>query len=51
MFDLWTVANQYRLKVPTWFEGPIDKVDAKEVEKNIDDWLIEMKRIEKSNLI
>jgi hypothetical protein len=31
-------------------EGPIDKVDALSVEQQIDDWLIEMKRLQKSNL-
>ena len=50
MFDLWTVANLYRQKVPTWLEGPIDKVDALELEQQIDDWLVEMKRLQKSNL-
>lgn len=45
MFDLWTVANLYRQKIPTWLEGPIDKVDALELEQQIDDWLVEMKRL------
>ena len=32
LFDLWTVANVYRQKVPVWLEGPIDRVDALELE-------------------
>lgn len=33
LFELWTVANNYRQKVATWMEGPIDKVDALQTEQ------------------
>jgi len=51
MYDLWQVSSKYNTTMPIWLEGNFNDLDGQEIEQTLEDWLIELKRLQKTNLI
>jgi hypothetical protein len=45
------VASKFCRTLPQWVEGRFDALDAGLIEGKIDEWINEMKRLQKSNLV
>jgi hypothetical protein len=48
---LWTVAQQFRDMMASWFEDPLSELDSQVMETQTEDWNIEVKRLQKSIFI
>lgn len=51
LFALWSVAAKVARTLPVWVEGRFEQLDAGAVEAKIDEWVNELKRLQKSALI
>ncbi len=51
LYELWLVASRYSKTVPTWIEGKFEVLDAGQIETKIDEWVGEMKRLQKTPLL
>lgn len=51
LHELWAVASRYNETLPTWLEHSFESLDAGEVENTIDEWIIEIKRLQKTALV
>ena len=47
LYDLWLVADQFRRLFVGWFEDPLEKLDAGLMDNQMEEWMIEMKRLKK----
>ena len=51
LYELWFVAFRFCRTLPSWVEGKFEALDAGVIETKIDDWLSELKRLQKTNLV
>ena len=51
LFELWLVASRFSRTLPGWVEGKFDQLDAGLIETKIDEWINELKRLQKTNLV
>jgi len=51
LFELWLVASKYCQTLPDWVEGPFDELDAGLIESKTDEWINELKRLQKTSLV
>ena len=51
LFELWLVASRFSRTLPGWVEGKFDQLDAGQIETKIDEWINELKRLQKTNLV
>ena len=51
LYELWVVASKFNKTMPSWVEGKFDKLDAALIESTIDEWINELKRLHKTNLV
>lgn len=51
LYDLWIVANSFKNLIVSWFEDPLSELDSFAMETQIDEWLIELKRLQKNQMI
>lgn len=51
LYELWNVANNFRVLMVEWFEEPIEKLDSSIMENQIEEWLIELRRLQKSEIV
>jgi len=51
LYDLWLVASRFCRTLPQWVEGRFDQLDAGWIETKIDEWINELKRLQKFPLV
>lgn len=51
LFELWLVASRFSRTLPGWVEGKFDQLDAGLIETKIDEWINELKRLQKTDLV
>ena len=51
LYELWLVASKFCRTLPLWVEGQFDQLDAGEIETKVDEWITELKRLQKTNLV
>lgn len=51
LYELWLVASKFCRTLPQWVEGQFDQLDAGQIETNVDEWINELKRLQKTNLV
>lgn len=51
LYELWLVASKFCRTLPQWVEGQFDQLDAGEIETKVDEWINELKRLQKTNLV
>jgi hypothetical protein len=51
LYELWLVASRFCRTLPQWVEGKFDQLDAGLIETKIDEWINELKRLQKTNLV
>lgn len=49
--ELWAVASNYNSTMPNWFEDNFETIESGELENTVDEWIIELKRLQKTQLI
>jgi hypothetical protein len=51
LYELWLVASRFCGTLPRWVEGKFDQLDAGLIETKMDEWVNELKRLHKTNLV
>ena len=51
LYELWLVASKFCRTLPQWVEGRFDQLDAGLIEAKVDEWINELKRLQKTNLV
>jgi len=51
LYELWLVASKFCRTLPQWVEGRFDGLDAGLIEAKVDEWINELKRLQKTNLV
>ena len=51
LYELWSVASKFAVTFPEWLENKFETLDAHYMEIKTDEWLNELKRIQKTQLI
>jgi dynein heavy chain len=51
LYELWLVASNFGATMPTWIEDRFDAVDAGYVDLKTEEWLNELKRLQKTQLV
>jgi hypothetical protein len=51
LYELWLVASNFGATMPTWVEDRFDSVDAGYVDLKTEEWLNELKRLQKTQLV
>ena len=51
LYELWAVASRFNSTVPLWFEGQFSGIESGELENTVEEWIIELKRLQKTQLI
>ena len=51
LYELWAVASRYNNTVPLWLEGPFEGIESGDLENTVEEWIIELKRLQKTQLI
>ena len=51
LYELWAVASRFNNQVPTWLEGQFEGIESSDLETTVDEWLIELKRLQKTQLV
>lgn len=51
LYELWLVGSKFNKTMPTWVEGKFDTLDAANIEATIDEWINELKRLQKTDLV
>lgn len=51
MYDLWGVANNFKRLMVSWFEDPLEKLDSTVMENQMEEWMIDIKRLQKSPIL
>ena len=51
LYELWVVASRFAKVFPEWVEGKFETLDAAEIESKVDEWINELKRLEKTQLV
>jgi hypothetical protein len=48
LYALWLVASKFCRTLPQWVEGRFESLDAGMIEQKIDEWINELKRLQKT---
>ena len=48
LYELWAVASRFNNQIPSWIEGQFEGIEAIELEMTVEEWLIELKRLQKT---
>ena len=48
LYELWAVASRYNSQMPAWLEGQFEGIEAGDLEQTVEEWLIELKRLQKT---
>ena len=48
IYELWAVAARFNLIFPQWLEGSFEQIEATDVENILEEWLIELKKLQKT---
>jgi hypothetical protein len=51
LYELWAVASRYNQQIPVWLEGQFEGIESGDLENTIEEWLIELKRLQKTALV
>lgn len=51
LYDLWLVASRFARTLPQWIEDKFDLLDAGVIETKIDEWINELKRLQRTDLV
>lgn len=51
LFELWAVASRFNNTMPIWLEGQFEGLDSAEIDNTVEEWLIELKRLQKTNVV
>lgn len=51
LYELWAVASRFNSLFPQWLEGNFEMLDAGEFENTLEEWLIELKKLQKTQMI
>lgn len=51
LYELWLVASKFCRTMPEWVEGKFDQLDAGVIEAKTDEWINELKRLQKTALV
>jgi|TARA_B110001450_G_C17624939_1_gene482753 hypothetical protein len=51
LYELWLVASKFCRTLPQWVEGSFAQLDAGLIEAKVDEWINELKRLQKTNLV
>jgi hypothetical protein len=51
LHDLWGVCEEFRVNIIKWYEEPLEHVDYQVMENTVEEWQIELKRLQKCQII
>ena len=51
LYELWFVASRFCRTLPQWVEGKFDQLDAGLIETQLGEWMNDLKRLQKTNLV
>ena len=51
LYELWAVASRFNQQIPGWLEQAFEGIDSGDLEQTVEEWLIELKRLQKTQLV
>lgn len=51
LYELWAVASRFAGTFPQWLTGPFEAMEAGDIENTMEEWFIELKKLQKTSLI
>jgi antitoxin component of RelBE/YafQ-DinJ toxin-antitoxin module len=51
LHNLWAVTSQFKDLIRQWFEDPLEQLDYQIMETQMEEWNIELKRLQKAQII
>ena len=51
LYELWAVTSRYNETIPDWLEGNFEAIESGDLENTVEEWVIELKRLQKTQLI
>lgn len=51
LYELWAVASRFNNQIPSWVESQFEGINAIDMEVTVEEWVIELKRLQKTQLV
>jgi len=51
LYELWQVASKFGQILPEWVEGNFQLLDAVYIEMKVEEWINELRRLQKTTLV